>query len=61
MYRVLSNDLSFLLHSDAHVLTINDVSFGADSNTCASIDESGSLKVWDLSDYKCVFTGNPNR
>ena len=28
LYRVLTNDLSFLLHSDAHVNTINDVSFG---------------------------------
>lgn len=61
MYRVLSNDLSFLLHSDAHVLTINDVSFGTDSNTFASVDESGALKMWDLSDYKCIFTGMPSR
>jgi len=28
LYRVLTNDLSFLLHSDAHVSTINDISFG---------------------------------
>ena len=61
MYRVLSNDLSFLLHSDAHVLTINDVSFGQDSNTFVSVDEAGALKMWDLSDYKCSFTGYPTR
>jgi len=61
MYRILQNDLSFLLHSDAHVQTINDVSFGADSNTFCSVDESGILKMWDLSDYKCLYTGQPNR
>lgn len=32
MYRVLVNDFSFLLHSDAHAACINDISFGADSN-----------------------------
>lgn len=61
MYRVLSNDLSFLLHSDAHVLTINDVSFGTDGNQFASVDESGALKVWDLSEYKCLYTGMPTK
>ena len=28
IYRVLTNDLSFLLHSDAHIGCINDVAFG---------------------------------
>ena len=32
MYRVLTNDLSFLLHSDAHVSNINDIAFGNESN-----------------------------
>ena len=61
MYRVLTVDLSFLLHSDAHVNTINDVAFGSDSNSFVSVDESGALKMWDLSDYKCTFTGFPTR
>jgi WD40 repeat protein len=56
MYRVLCNDLSFMLHSDAHSACINDISFGADSNVFAAIDESGSVKVWDLSEYKSVVT-----
>lgn len=53
MYRVLTNDLSFMLHSDAHNACINDLSFGPDSNLFAAIDESGAVKVWDLSEYKC--------
>lgn len=61
LYRVLSNDLSYLLHSDAHIGTINDVAFGADSNNFVTVDESGALKMWDLSDFKCQFTGFPTR
>lgn len=59
MYRVLTGDLSFMLHSDAHNACINDLSFGADSNLFAAIDESGALKVWDLSEYKCQVTMMP--
>jgi len=54
LYRVLTNDLSYLLHSDAHVGCINDVAFGQDSNIFVAGDETGALKVWDLSDYKCL-------
>jgi len=54
IYRVLTNDFSFLLHSDAHSSAINDVCFGKDSNNFVSIDESGAVKVWDLSEYKTV-------
>ena len=59
MYRVLTSDLSFMLHSDAHSSCINDLSFGNDSNLFASIDECGCLKVWDLSEYKCIVTMMP--
>lgn len=59
MYRVLTADLSFMLHSDAHSACINDVSFGQDSNMFAAIDESGALKVWDLSEYRCNITLMP--
>ena len=61
LYRVLTNDLSFLLHSDAHISVINDVSFGSDNNSFVSVDEAGAIKMWDLSDYKCTFTGYPTR
>lgn len=59
MYRVLTNDLSFLLHSDAHVGSINDVSFGANSDWFVSVDEAGNVKTWDLSEYKSIFTTTP--
>jgi WD40 repeat protein len=61
MYRVLTNDLSFMLHSDAHSACINDISFGQDSNLFAAIDESGALKIWDLSEYKSVVTLLPSK
>jgi cilia- and flagella-associated protein 52 len=61
IYRVLTNDLSFLLHSDAHISCINDVAFGQDSNIFAAADEQGALKVWDLSDYKCTGSYFPSR
>ena len=57
LYRVLVGDLSFLLHSDAHTGVIKDISFGADSDKFVSIDDNGALKMWDLSDYKCMYTG----
>lgn len=59
LYRVLTNDLSYLLHSDAHASAITGLSFGTDSNTFASVDEHGALKTWDLSEYKPLFTGFP--
>ena len=60
MYRVLTNDLSFLLHSDAHTGVVNDVAFCSnDSNSFVSIDNNGALKAWDLSEYKPIYTGYP--
>ena len=61
MYRVLTNDLSYLMHSDAHIGCINDISFGQDSNIFVTADEMGALKVWDLSEYKCLATYYPTR
>lgn len=54
IYRVLVNDFSYLLHSDSHFSTINDLCFGADSNQFVAIDEGGLIKLWDLSEYKAV-------
>ena len=56
MYRVLTNDLSFLLHSDAHAGSINDVAFGQNSDWFVSVDETGCVKTWDLSEYKSTFS-----
>lgn len=61
LYRILTNDLSYLLHSDAHISIINDISFGSDSNSFVTVDEAGAVKMWDLSEYKCLFTGYPTR
>jgi len=61
MYRVLTNDLSYLLHSDAHISCINDIAFGSDSNIFVTADEAGALKVWDLSEYKCLGSYYPSR
>jgi hypothetical protein len=41
MYRVLCNDFSFMLHSDAHSSAVNDLSFGSNSDSFVAIDESG--------------------
>jgi len=58
LYRVLTEDLSFMLHTDAHTGSINDVYFSPKrSDQFCSIDENGSVKVWDLSEYKSVYTG----
>lgn len=54
---MLTNDLSFMLHTDAHTGSINDLNFGKRSDQFLSIDENGAVKVWDLSEYKSVFTG----
>lgn len=61
MYRVLTKDLSFLLHSDAHICCINDIAFGGNSDKFATVDEVGALKIWDLSEYKCMGSYYPNR
>lgn len=57
MYRMLTTDLSFMLHTDAHTGSINDMNFGKRSDQFLSIDENGAVKMWDLSEYKSVFTG----
>ena len=41
LYRVLCNDFSFMLHSDAHSSAVNDLSFGSNSDSFVAIDESG--------------------
>lgn len=62
LYRVLEGDLSFLLHTDAHTGSINDISFTPKrSDQFLSIDENGVTKIWDLSEYKSIFTGTTGR
>jgi WD40 repeat protein len=62
LYRVLTEDLSFLLHTDAHTGSINDLHFSPRrSDQFVSIDENGIVKIWDLSEYKPVFTGHTSK
>jgi WD40 repeat protein len=62
LYRVLEGDLSFLLHTDAHTGSINDISFTPKrSDQFLSIDENGCSKIWDLSEYKAIFTGTTGK
>jgi len=62
IYRVLIGDLSFLLHSDAHSNVINDLAFNSNnSDKFVCIDENGAVKMWDLSEYKCLFTAHPSK
>ena len=62
LYRVLEGDLSFLLHTDAHTGSINDLSFTPKrSDQFLSIDENGVSKIWDLSEYKAIFTASTGR
>lgn len=59
IYRVLTNDLSYLLHSDSHAGGLRDIAFGTESDSFVAIDEIGYVKRWDLSEYKSTFTGHP--
>ena len=62
IYRVLTADLSYLLHTDAHTGAINDCYFSPKrSDQFVSIDDNGISKIWDLSDYKSIFTGHSGR
>jgi len=56
LYRMLTADLSFMLHTDAHTGSINDLTFGNRSDQFLAIDENGAVKLWDLSEYKSIFT-----
>ena len=54
---MLTADLSFMLHTDAHTGCINDLAFNnTRSDQVLAIDENGAVKMWDLSEYKSIFT-----
>ena len=58
IYRMLTADLSFMIHTDAHFGMINDISFGSRSDNFVTIDEQGIVKMWDSSEYKTIFTAS---
>ena len=57
IYRLLTTDLSYLVHTEAHDGSVNDISFGGRSDQFCCIDSAGAVKLWDSSEYKCVFNG----
>ena len=62
LFRMLTADLSFMLHTDAHTGCINDLSFPPNrSDQFLSIDENGAVKMWDLSEYKSILTIHPGK
>lgn len=62
IYRVLTADLSFLLHTDAHSGAINDLHFDKErSDMFLVIDDNGFLKLWDLNTYKSMLTCSSGR
>ncbi len=58
IYRMLAADLSFMIHTDAHFASINDIDFGPRSDQFVTIDEAGIVKMWDGSEYKTLFTAS---
>lgn len=60
LYRMLTTDLSFMLHTDAHTGCINDLNFQGNRNDqFLCIDDNGAVKIWDLSEYRSLFTAQP--
>jgi WD40 repeat protein len=62
IYRILEHDLSHLLHTDSHTGAIMALSFSPRrSDQFLSLDKNGCIKMWDLSEYKSVFSVVPQR
>jgi cilia- and flagella-associated protein 52 len=62
IYRVLTDDLSFLLHTNSHSGAIKNLNVDATSSDhFVSIDDEGVLKLWDLSTYKPVIACSSGR
>ncbi len=62
IYRLLTTDLSYLVHTEAHDGGVNDIAFGSTrSDQFACIDSAGACKVWDSSEYKCVFNAKHHK
>ena len=55
-YRILLHDLSATIISTSHTNKVTCSSFGSRSDVFATGDDSGCIKVWDLSDYATIMT-----
>ena len=51
-----TTDLSYLVDTEARNGSVNDISFGSThSDQFCCIAPAGACKLWDSSEYKCVF------
>ena len=55
IYRLLSQDLSNMLYSEAHSGPIKDVTYGNRSDQFLAIDINGFIRLWDSNDYVVIF------
>jgi len=57
IYRILTSDLTFTLHSVSHTASVNDITFnnyGKINDKCFSVDDSGNTYLWDLNDFNLI-------
>lgn len=61
IYRVRTEDLSFLLHTDTQIGGITDISFASNPKEFLSIDSRGVLKLFDLTTFRPVVSFSADR
>lgn len=57
IFRVLTNDLNYILHSTAHSSSINGVCFNEvskNSEMCFTVDDNGNMFQFDLNDFNVL-------
>ena len=61
IYRSLANNLTTTLHTEGHVESINDLSFGKNLNDYfATIDSGGNILAWDTNSLNVITRCTPN-
>jgi cilia- and flagella-associated protein 52 len=56
IYRVLEKDMQYFIHLEAHLNSVIDISFGKSNDQFASIEEEGITMMWDVGEYKCLWS-----
>ena len=56
IYRALEKDLSYFIYAEAHLNAITDIAFGKSNDQFVTIEEEGFVFMWDIGDYKCLFS-----
>ena len=57
IYRVLTNDLNYILHSTSHYSSINSIAFNEYSkinDSCYTVDDNGNMYQIDLNDFNIL-------